>query len=365
MQAIKCELCGSNEFTKVDGLFQCNHCNTKYTLEEAKKLIVSGTVEVVKGNAEKERLFSNAETCMKIGEFEKAKSFYEKMINTFPSDYRGWWGKYSIPFKRYINGENEPEDYENNVFYEEKLFFNALNLCPDKNKNEFIDIFKQVINIHGSKILIASNRSCRYYDVKNKTYSDMHGASCFTLWLVFESEKIFKPLNNEELILFSKDIVQQYIKDVNKGKIIPVNKTWTFSSLEFYPKEPYYNAWDTSTVLKSYIENNHYVELLFKKHGFKMTNDTHHCIEITNKNVSFPFYDAQKAPEFEVKAIIGHWAYIAFTYYDSVSREIFLFPDDISTPFIYKIENKCQYCGGEFKGLLKKSCSQCGKPKDY
>ena len=25
----------------------------------------------------------------------------------------------------------------------------------------------------------------------------------------------------------------------------------------------------------------------------------------------------------------------------------------------------CQHCGGEFKGLISKTCSQCGKPKDY
>lgn len=36
MQAIKCELCGSNELIKKDGFFQCEYCGTKYTLEEAK-----------------------------------------------------------------------------------------------------------------------------------------------------------------------------------------------------------------------------------------------------------------------------------------------------------------------------------------
>lgn len=25
----------------------------------------------------------------------------------------------------------------------------------------------------------------------------------------------------------------------------------------------------------------------------------------------------------------------------------------------------CQHCGGEFKGMFKKTCSKCGKPKDY
>lgn len=47
MQAIKCELCGSNQLIKKDGMFQCENCGTKYTLEEARKLIqVQGTITI-------------------------------------------------------------------------------------------------------------------------------------------------------------------------------------------------------------------------------------------------------------------------------------------------------------------------------
>ncbi len=44
MKAIQCELCGSNQLIKKDGFFQCEFCGTKYTLEEARKLFVSGSV---------------------------------------------------------------------------------------------------------------------------------------------------------------------------------------------------------------------------------------------------------------------------------------------------------------------------------
>ncbi len=44
MNAIICELCGSNDVVKKDGLYICQHCGTKYTVEEAKKLI--GTVKI-------------------------------------------------------------------------------------------------------------------------------------------------------------------------------------------------------------------------------------------------------------------------------------------------------------------------------
>ena len=39
MATIKCELCGENEFIKRDGMFICQGCGTKYSLDDAKKLI--------------------------------------------------------------------------------------------------------------------------------------------------------------------------------------------------------------------------------------------------------------------------------------------------------------------------------------
>ena len=48
MKAIKCELCGSGDLVKQEGVFVCQHCGTKYSLEEARKLMVeiNGTVDV-------------------------------------------------------------------------------------------------------------------------------------------------------------------------------------------------------------------------------------------------------------------------------------------------------------------------------
>ena len=37
--ALSCELCGHTEFLKQDGVFVCQGCGTKYTLEEARKLM--------------------------------------------------------------------------------------------------------------------------------------------------------------------------------------------------------------------------------------------------------------------------------------------------------------------------------------
>lgn len=46
MKAMVCELCGSNDLVKQNGAFVCRHCGTKYSVEEAKKLMGSDTVDV-------------------------------------------------------------------------------------------------------------------------------------------------------------------------------------------------------------------------------------------------------------------------------------------------------------------------------
>ena len=40
VKTIVCEMCGSNDVIKKDGLYVCQHCGTKYDPEEAKKLMV-------------------------------------------------------------------------------------------------------------------------------------------------------------------------------------------------------------------------------------------------------------------------------------------------------------------------------------
>ena len=40
MKAMVCEMCGSQDLVKQDGMFVCQNCGTKYSVEEAKKLLL-------------------------------------------------------------------------------------------------------------------------------------------------------------------------------------------------------------------------------------------------------------------------------------------------------------------------------------
>lgn len=47
MKQLTCEMCGGTDLIKQDGVFVCQSCGCKYSVEEAKKMMVEGTVQVV------------------------------------------------------------------------------------------------------------------------------------------------------------------------------------------------------------------------------------------------------------------------------------------------------------------------------
>jgi len=46
MKKLTCEMCGSTDLLKQDGVFVCQTCGCKYSVEEARKMMVEGVVEV-------------------------------------------------------------------------------------------------------------------------------------------------------------------------------------------------------------------------------------------------------------------------------------------------------------------------------
>ncbi len=47
MKALICEMCGSGDVCKRDGLFVCASCGTKYSVEDARRMMIEGPVNVV------------------------------------------------------------------------------------------------------------------------------------------------------------------------------------------------------------------------------------------------------------------------------------------------------------------------------
>ena len=93
MKALVCELCGSNEFVKEDGYFVCQHCHTKYSPEEAKKIMVEGTVDVsgstvkVDSSDRLENLYILARRAREEKNYENAYKYYNEIVIEQPNDW--------------------------------------------------------------------------------------------------------------------------------------------------------------------------------------------------------------------------------------------------------------------------------------
>ena len=78
MQTLKCEMCGSSEMVKQDGLFACQVCHTKYSVEEAKKMM--GVVAIDK-SGEADNLLARAEQFFNGGYTHEANEYINRILD--------------------------------------------------------------------------------------------------------------------------------------------------------------------------------------------------------------------------------------------------------------------------------------------
>lgn len=95
MKRLTCEMCGSTELIKQEGVFVCQTCGCKYSVEEAKRMMVEGVVEVtgtVKvDNTDKITNYLDlAKTAKENGNNAEAEEYSNKILEIEPNNYQAW-----------------------------------------------------------------------------------------------------------------------------------------------------------------------------------------------------------------------------------------------------------------------------------
>ncbi len=146
MKALICELCGSNDLVKQDGYYVCQHCGTKFTPEEAKKMLVelSGTITVknpivVEGMAQADSLCENGINTYKQGNFTESYRLFSDALSIKPNHpkaslYRGLSAAYqsTVANPRYdelcesaalalVNAKNDYSTQDYLTFFEDAV----------------------------------------------------------------------------------------------------------------------------------------------------------------------------------------------------------------------------------------------------
>lgn len=146
----KCENCGAIlVINKENSVAICKYCGSAFVVEKAienynfttnynltynitnnisaKNVYVSG-----KGDADKERLMKNAETDLRLGEYERATELYRQIIMDYPDDYRGWLGLSCALSKGFQDEKISAEMFSQAKSGIEKMGF----LCPSENQTK-------------------------------------------------------------------------------------------------------------------------------------------------------------------------------------------------------------------------------------
>lgn len=147
MKQLKCEVCGSTDLLKQDGVFLCQSCGCKYTVEEAKKLMVEGTVEI-KGKVQLdnshliENFLNMAITALDSSNNVEAEQYCNKVIEVDPDNYKAFLYKGTATAWQSTFAKLRIIEAIN-------CWKTALNKCDEKDRNELLSYtdsnFRQII----------------------------------------------------------------------------------------------------------------------------------------------------------------------------------------------------------------------------
>ena len=96
MKQMVCEMCGGTNLIKQDGVFVCQNCGTKYSIEEAKKMMIEGNVDVsgstvkVDNTGSIENYYKMAESAYDSSNQKEAENYCNKIIEIDPDNYKAW-----------------------------------------------------------------------------------------------------------------------------------------------------------------------------------------------------------------------------------------------------------------------------------
>lgn len=147
MKQLTCEMCGSTDIAKQDGFFVCQTCGMKYSVEDAKKMMIEGTVDVqgtvkVDNSAFVEKYLANARRAKQKEDWEETEKYYNMVEQNDPNNIE------AIFYSSY--GKAKCSLVESDIYKREEAFKvlqNCVSIIDDNydyEDDKEIDIIKQI-----------------------------------------------------------------------------------------------------------------------------------------------------------------------------------------------------------------------------
>jgi len=94
MRVLKCEMCGEVDLLKIDGEFVCQSCRTRYTPDEARKLLVEGSVTIDRSKEVDNFVILGLRSFEKIDmrpeAHEEARQYFKRALEINPDNIKAY-----------------------------------------------------------------------------------------------------------------------------------------------------------------------------------------------------------------------------------------------------------------------------------
>ena len=131
MRQLICEMCGGTDLIKQDGVFVCQSCGCKYSVEEARKMMVEGTVDVSGSTVKVDKTDSIASLIKRTylfleeGNWEEASAYSDKVLDLDPEYAEAYLTKLMSQYK--VNAKKElancKKPFDENTNYKNVIRF--------------------------------------------------------------------------------------------------------------------------------------------------------------------------------------------------------------------------------------------------
>lgn len=174
MKQLSCEMCGSPNLIKQDGLFVCQNCGTKYSVEEARKMMIDGPVDVsgstvnIDNSDKLSNLYQVARRFRDDNNAENAEKYYQMILVEDPNSWEASF--YVVYFNAMQCKIAEIASAANSV---RNCLQSVISLiktgCPNEDQNSAVEeVVKRCIIISKYLFTAATNR---YYEIDRRNSS--------------------------------------------------------------------------------------------------------------------------------------------------------------------------------------------------
>lgn len=172
MKQMVCEMCGGTDLRKEGGVYVCESCGCKYSVEDARKLLVEGKVDVsgstvkIDNTDELENLYQVARRAMSDSNYENAYKYYDKILIKDPNS---WEASFYLVYCRTMQCKIAQIAPAGHTFF--NCIQSTLNLIKDnvEGKENQISAVNEVLIgcVNITKVLFENSRDFYYKCAKD------------------------------------------------------------------------------------------------------------------------------------------------------------------------------------------------------